>query len=166
MSEPTGTVRPTTARDLLIAALVGVAGGLIVVRLGELITGQPPTLPWTGPAVLIFLALLVGAIAWLAHRRLQVRREVVDPQQAVTWLFLGKASALTGALVSAGYLTFALQFIGSLDAELPRQRVITGSVATVAGVVLGVAGLFLERACRVPEPPEGDEKADSESDSE
>ena len=38
----------------------------------------------------------------------------------------------------------------ALDADVPRERVIRSAVAVVAGVALTVAGLLLERACKVP----------------
>ena len=51
-----------------------------------------------------------------------------------------------------------LMFVTRLDAAAPRDRVIRSAVAIVAGVVLCVMGLLLERACKVPtEPDEGEE---------
>ena len=70
-----------------------------------------------------------------------MRREPVDPQRAVAFLVLGKASALAGALVAGGYLGFGLMFLGRLDAATPRERVIRSAVAVVAGLALMVAGL-------------------------
>ena len=77
----------------------------------------------------------------------------------MTLLVLGKASALAGAVVAAGYLVFGLYFVGNLSADLPRQRVIGSGVSALAGVALMVAGLALERACRVP-PTDGDSGSD------
>jgi hypothetical protein len=68
----------------------------------------------------------------------------------VAFLVLGKASALAGAAVAGGYLGFALMFLTRVDASTPRDRVIRSAVAVVAGVALAVAGLRLERACKVP----------------
>ena len=63
---------------------------------------------------------------------------------------LGKASALAGAVIAGGYLAFALMFVGRWDAAGPRERVIRALVAVVVAVGLSIAGLLLERACRVP----------------
>jgi hypothetical protein len=103
---------------------------------------------------------LVGALAYVTHQRIQVRRERMDPQRAVAFLVLGKASALGGALVAGGYFGFAVMFLTRLDAAAPRDRVIRSAVAIVAGVVLCIMGLLLERACKVPSEP--DEEADAE----
>ena len=80
----------------------------------------------------------------------------MEPQRAVAFLVLGKASALAGALVAGGYLGFALNFLTRLDAATPRDRVIRSAVAVVAGVALMVAGLLLERACKVPDSDDDD----------
>ena len=127
----------------------------------------PPEVPWTAPIGLILVAALVGALAYATYQRIQVRREHIEPQRAVAFLVLGKASALAGALVAGGYLGFALMFLTRLDAAAPRDRVIRSAVAVVAGIVLSVMGLLLERACKVPTEPDDDVTAgedDLESD--
>ena len=110
-------------------------------------------MPWTAPIGLILLAALVGALAYSTHQRIQVRRERIEPQRAVAFLVLGKASALAGALVAGGYFGFALMFLTRLDAAAPRDRVIRSALAVIAGIVLCVMGLLLERACKVPPSP-------------
>ena len=98
-------------------------------------------------------------MAYATHQRIQVRRERIEPQRAVAFLVLGKASALAGALVAGGYLGFALMFLTRLDAAAPRDRVIRSAIAVVAGIVLCVMGLLLERACKVPTEPDDDAAA-------
>jgi small-conductance mechanosensitive channel len=120
--------------------------------------------PWTAPIGLILVAALVGALAYATHQRIQVRRERIEPQRAVAFLVLGKASALAGALVAGGYFGFALMFLTRLDAAAPRDRVIRSAIAVVAGIVLCVMGLLLERACKVPTEPEEGVSADEGDD--
>lgn len=153
----TGRVRLTPARDLVVAALLGALGTWLGVRTFEAVTGSPPLLPWVGPLALWFVAALVAGTARIAHVRLRVRRERVDPGRAVTFLVLGKAAALGGVLSASGYLVFALMFVDRWEAPEPRARVIRGLVAVFAGVATAVAGLLLERACRVDDTdPDGD----------
>lgn len=145
-----GSVAPTPRRALVVAALFGgLAGWLVVVTAGALDL-IPPRIPWSAPIGLVVFAALVGALAWSTHQRIQVRRERMEPQRAVAFLVLGKASALAGALVAGGYLGFALNFLTRLDATSPRDRVIRSAVAVVAGLALMAGGLLLERACKVP----------------
>lgn len=144
-----GRVRLTPVRDLAVAALLGALGTWLGVRTFEAVAGSPPLLPWVGSLALWFLAALVAGTARVAHVRLRVRRERVEPGRAVTFLVLGKAAALGGALAASGYLVFALMFVDRWEAPEPRARVIRGLVAMVGGVITCLAGLLLERACRV-----------------
>ena len=125
------------------------AGWLFVITLNAFDV-VPPTVPWTAPIGLVLIAALVGLLAYSTRQRIQIRRERIEPQRAVAFLVLGKASALAGALVAGGYLGFAVNFVSRLDAIGPRERVVRSVVAVVAGIVLCVVGLLLERACKVP----------------
>lgn len=151
-------VTSTPRRALVVAALFGgLAGWLLAVTTAALDV-VPPSIPWSAPVGLIIVAALVGALAWSTHQQLQVRRERMEASRAVAFLVLGKASALGGALVAGGYLGYALSFVARFDAEGPRERVIRSLVAIVGGLGLTVAGLLLERACRVPQ--DDDEELD------
>jgi len=159
-----GSVKLTPFRALVVAALFGGLGGWLLVVTANAFDIIPPAVPWTAPIGLILVAALVGALAYATHQRIQVRRERIEPQRAVALLVLGKASALAGALVAGGYIGFALMFLTRLDAAAPRDRVIRSAIAVVAGIVLCVMGLLLERACKVPTEPEEGAAADEGDD--
>ena len=151
MSSPAGgTVAPTPVRALVVAAVFGGLAGWLVVVTTNALDLIPPRIPWSAPIGLLVFAALVGVLAYTTHQRIQVRRERMEPQRAVAFLVLGKASALAGALVAGGYLGFGLMFVTGLEATSPRERVLRAAVAVVAGVALSVGGLLLERACKVP----------------
>jgi len=135
------------------------AGWLFVITLNALDI-VPPTVPWTAPIGLVLIAALVGLLAYSTWQRIQVRRERMEPQRAVAFLVLGKVSALAGALVAGGYFGFAVNFVTRLDAIGPRERVVRSAVAVVAGIVLCVVGLLLERACKVPGVDDDDDPDD------
>jgi hypothetical protein len=157
-----GSVRSTSPRSLAVAAIFGALSGWLIVAASNSFDLVPPQVPWTAPVGVLLIAGLVGVFAYTTHTRIQVRKERMDPQRAVAFLVLGKASALAGALIAGGYLAFALMFVTRIDADAPRDRVIRSAVAVVAGVGLAVAGLLLERACRVPGPgPEEEEAEDT-----
>jgi hypothetical protein len=158
-----GSIKITPPRALAVAALFGVLAGWLVVAAANSFDLVAPQVPWTAPVALFLIAALVGVIAYSTHQRIHVRRQRIEPQRAVAFLVLGKASALAGALVAGGYLTYALMFITRLDAVAPRDRVIKSAVAAVAGVALAVAGLLLERACRVPRSDDDEEVEDAEA---
>jgi ABC-type Fe3+-siderophore transport system permease subunit len=152
---PSGNqVTSTPRRALAVAALFGGLAGWLLAVTTEALNVVPPSIPWSAPVGLVVVAALVGAIAWSTHQQIQVRRERMEPQRAVAFLVLGKASALGGALVAGGYLGYALSFVSHVDADGPRERVVRSLVAMVGGIALAVAGLLLERACKVPVDPD------------
>lgn len=149
---------------MAIAALAGAIGGWILVTLVEAITGGPLILQWSGPLVLLFMAAVVGAMAYTTWRRVQVHKKGMEPERGIRYLALGKATALGGVAVAAGYLALVVLSLGNLPAAGPQDRVLRGSVAVVGAILLTAAGLWLERACRIPEPPdEGDDPAPAAS---
>jgi 4-amino-4-deoxy-L-arabinose transferase-like glycosyltransferase len=156
--QPGGSITLTPVRALVVAAVFGGLAGWLIVVIGNALGLIPPRIPWTAPIGLAVFAALVGVLAWSTHQRIQVRRERVEPSRAVAFLVLGKASALAGALVAGGYLGFALMFVDNFDAAAPQDRVIRSGVAVVAGVALCIAGLRLERACKVPGADDDDEE--------
>ena len=161
MAEPLGggSVHLTPVRALVVAAIFGGLAGWLVVVTANALDLVPPRIPWSAPIGLAVFAALVAMLAYSTSQRLQVRRERMEPQRAVAFLVLGKASALAGALVAGGYLGFAGMFLARFDAANPRDRVIRSAVAIVAGVALCVAGLRLERACKVPGDDDEDDPA-------
>jgi hypothetical protein len=163
--EPSGgSVTSTPPRALAVAALMGALAGWLIVVTANAFDLVPPRVPWTAPIGLLLITGLVGALGYITHQRIQVRKERMEPQRAVAFLVLGKASALAGAVVAGGYLAFALMFVGRFDAAAPRERVIRAGVAVVTAVALMIAGLLLERACKVPGGGDDDEdKANSDT---
>lgn len=143
-------MRRTSARALGLAALFGALAGWLVVTTAKLFNLTPPLVPWLTPIALGLAVVLIGVLARTTRESIQVQRTTMDPQRAVTLLALAKASALAGALVAGGYLVFGLLFVGRLEAELPRERVIHSGVAMLAGIALMITGLMLERSCEVP----------------
>ena len=157
-----GSIELTPARSLVVAALVGALSGWLIVVAANTLGLNAPRVPWTAPIALVLIAAFVGVLAYTTHQRIQVRRQRIAAERAVAFLVLGKASALAGAVVAGGYLAFALMFVSRFEADTPRERVIRSAVAVVAGVGLSVAGLLLERACRVPGLNDPDHPDDSD----
>jgi hypothetical protein len=99
------------------------------------------------------VAAVVGASAYLTRRVVRRDRSSLAHHQAVNRLVLGKACALAGALVTGGYLGYALAQLG-VDEPAADTRLWRSLVAALAGLAVCVAALLLELACRVP--PEDD----------
>ncbi|SDS48397.1 DUF3180 domain-containing protein [Microlunatus soli] len=143
---------------MAVGALVGALIGWSIAAISGR-DGIPIRVAWSGPITLLAAAAVLVCIAYVLHQRMQVNRIRVDDRQAVAWLALGKAAALLGMLMAGGYLGFAVRFLGDLQTDAPRERVIRSMVAVIGGVAITVAALRIERACMVP-PRDDDEKQD------
>jgi hypothetical protein len=153
---PRPTVTPTGWRPVVAAALVGAGVGWLLFALPDRLGAPLPALPLVVTVTVVLLAGTCWALAIRTHRLVQVRRRQLDANRAVRLLAFAKASVLTGALLGGGYLAVALYSVQRWSADLPRERVVSSVIATVASVALAAAGGFLERSCRIPPSGDGD----------
>lgn len=153
---PRPTVEPTGWAAVLVAALVGAGTGWLLFAVPDRFGVPLPALPLVVTVTVVLLALTCWLLGLRTHRLVQVRRQAIEPARAVRLLAFGKAAVLTGALLAGGYLAVGLYSLQRWSADLPRERVISSLVATVAGVALAAGGGFLERSCRIPGPRDGD----------
>jgi hypothetical protein len=148
-----GRVRPTRIVVLLATAAAGLVVGWFGGALLERSDGVAPTVPLSSVGVMFFAAAVLGATAWGTWRTIHRQRRWIDPHKAVNRLVLAKASALVGALMAGVYAGYGALFLDDLQAPLPQERVIRAALVVLAAVLVVVAALFLEHACRVPRPP-------------
>lgn len=142
-----GSLHPTSPVVLALWALAGLVAGWLL-RAATDRWGTPPVVSWSQPLALLLVATIVGYTAWVTWRTVHVRHERLAPHQAVNRLVLARACALAGAVVGGGYLGYALTWLGD-PAELAAQRGWRSAAAAVAGLLVVVTSLLLERACRV-----------------
>ena len=147
--EHEGRVRSTSLASLAVVGLVGVVLGWLTRPVSVRLTGTAPTVSWLPGLALFFVALAVGWVAWSTHRLLHRRGGMLAPHHAVNRLVLAKACALAGALFAGGYVGYAVSWLGRFEGALARERVLHSGAAAVAGILLVVGSLLLERACRV-----------------
>ena len=149
---PQGTIVPTTLRLLLATFVVGGLLGYALAVVSEQLssTSSAPRVQWTSVIALGAVAAANLVLAAWTYRTLHRERRRMEPHVAVTMLLFAKASSIVGAFVAGGYAGFALHFVGRLEAELPRERVIRSIIAAVTGVAIVISALLLERACRIP----------------
>lgn len=154
--QPPGNLRPTPVPVVLGWAVVGLIAGWAVHSISVRAGAVPPLVSWAQPATLWLMAGILGYTAWATWRAVHVRRERMQPHQALNRFVLGRACAIVAALVAGGYLGYALSWLGDA-AEMADDRLVRSLVAAGGAVAAVVAGLLLERACRLPSEP--DEKA-------
>jgi hypothetical protein len=145
---------------LVLFGVLGLVGGWSVRPLSIRMGFVEPPVRLAAVAALFFVAAVVGGSAYLTRRVVRRERSALAHHQAVNRLVLGKACALAGALVTGGYLGYALAQLGVGD-PASESRLWRSLVAAVAGLALCVAALLLELACRVP--PEDDQETTLDS---
>ena len=143
-------MRPTRIR-VLVALLLGVAAvtwGVLQIMLdrGEVL----PPLTWTAPSFIVLLAIVVLATALGLRARLDDPVKRPHPLSMARMAVLGKASAHVGPIVGGLYAGYLLVLLPGLEIASRRDRSVLCRGALLASIGLSVAGLVLERACRVP----------------
>ena len=147
-----GSVRTTPPGVLIVWGVVGLVCGWAVRPVAQRLGESPPVVGWAQVLALLLVAAALGWVAW-ATRQAVVKKRWLEPHKAVNRLVLGKACALVGALACGGYAGYVLTWIGS-EAALAGERMLRSGVGAAAGLLMCIAALLLERACRVP-PDDG-----------
>jgi hypothetical protein len=150
-------MKPTRIGTLvaLIVCVAAMSWGVLNVRTDH--GGTLPPLTWAAPAGVVLLAVVVLVTALGLRARLQQPSRRPHPLSMARMAVLGKASAHVGPLVGGLYAGYLLVLLPDLDIGARRDRAVLCVVALVASVVLSVAGLLLERSCRVPPSGSDDE---------
>jgi hypothetical protein len=142
-------VTPTRLRWLLaLAVLTGALGWLVI----DSRTGDLLELPYLAPATAGLIALFELGLAKLVHDKVRGRGrgKQMHPLQVVRALVLAKASSTTGALLAGLYAGLWLWFFQHDQLRVASDNAVVAAVSAGACVLLVVAGLLLERSCRVP----------------
>ncbi len=150
--EPRGTLRPTSARALTACAVVGMAIGWGLHPVMTRIAGRPPLVSWPQVLSLVLVAGIMGYLAWHTWQTVQVRGERLEPQRAVNRLVLARACALAGTVIAAGYLGYAVSWLGDASQYADRW-ILRSAVAALGALGVTLASLVLERACRADGGP-------------
>lgn len=148
-------MRPTRITFLLFLALllagIGWAGAYVVdARLGRYLD-----VPWTSPAALALLALAIAL--WTRSIRARLAgKEGTKPVPAIVaarTTALAMAGSRVGAFFAGFYLGVVIELLRSLDVKAARESAIAAGACVVAGVLVAIAALWLERSCQLPDPP-------------
>ncbi|GAA1477868.1 hypothetical protein GCM10009623_23140 [Nocardioides aestuarii] len=144
---PEGRLRPTGPATVGATVMIGLVAGWLLHPVSARL-GNPPVVSWLQPLTLAFVAAVLLAAAYATHRTLHVRRDGLEPHQAVNRLVLARSCVVVGGLVAGGYAGYAVSWLG-VRAELADERILRSSLAGLAGVAIVTGALLLERACRV-----------------
>lgn len=177
MSEPQPALRPTEPATLVVAGLAAAAVAWLLIS--NFYQDLPP-MTWPPAIIIAGIAAFAGVAARGLWTRIHARGQVpagrrrggggagavpVDPLTVARFAVLAKAVSLAGAIFTgfhAGYLPWLLVEAGRLSGAAEDLPPTTGGL--VASVALMAAGLWLERACRVPEPPPDEQEQEGVGD--
>ena len=154
-------VRRTSAANVAAWAAIGLVIGLLVRPVAVRLDASPPRVGWGAATTLVVVALVVAALAWSTWQSLHKKHERMTSDHAAKMLALSRSCAIVGSLFAGGYGGFALTYVGDLDTPLGQERAVQAGGAAVAGILLLVAALLLERACRLPDDHDDESAADA-----
>ncbi|MFJ8581895.1 DUF3180 domain-containing protein [Micromonospora sp. NPDC093277] len=148
---------PTRISTLVVAGLAAAAVAWLLIS--SFYYDLAPSLPWLPVVTLAALAVLEGYAAVNTRGKIEGRpgREPLNPLLVARFVVLAKASALAGAIFAGFYagLTGWL-FIERTNAAVGDRPAGVGGV--LASLALVAAALWLERACRVPEQKDDEDR--------
>lgn len=144
----------------LVGLLVVVA--LVTLLLTRQFYTELPLLPWTAIPTVLLLALGEFVAGW--HTKARIARvpgsRPVEPLAVARLAALAKASAYAGVVLAGAFGGFALYTVRFLANETPRREFFIATGTFLASVLLVVAALCLEYACRVPKRPDEEREKD------
>ncbi len=153
-----GRMGPTRISTLVVAGLAAAAVAWLLISL-LYYDYLPDDLPWLPVVTLAALAVLEAYAAANTRARIERRpgREPVNALLVARFVVLAKASSLAGAIFAGFYagLTGWL-FVESTEAAAD-DRTVAGA-GLLAALALVAAALWLERACRVPEQKDDEDR--------
>jgi hypothetical protein len=147
--EPQGRIALTGPAPVVGAGVLGLVLGWAVRPLCLRLGYAEPDISLVTVSVLFFGAAIVGGSAYLTRRTVLRDRFALQPHQAVNRLVLGKACAVVGALLTGGYVGYAVAQLGVGD-PASTARLWRSVLGALGALAVTVAALLLERACRVP----------------
>ena len=146
---PSGNLQLTRPAALAASGVIGLLLGWGIRPLALRLGWIEPSVSWSVIFLVGFVALIVGASAWLTRRTLRRDRLALSAEQAVNRLVLGKACALVGAFFLGAFVGYAIAQLGVADVAA-GPRMLRSPVAAAGSALMMVFALLLERACRVP----------------
>lgn len=153
-------VKPTSLRLLLGlavgAALIGWTLANMADQMGGLIS-----IPWLAPATIWLFAAAVAYWAWRTRGRLtaDAGEKRMNPFVAARTAALALAGSRTGALFAGGYGGIALRLLDEVAIAAGRGRLLVASLASIGGIALVAASLWLEHICKIPPDPDDPQAA-------
>lgn len=113
--------------------------------------GTEPELLWRTTLTIGLLVLAVVGVGWPVRQWVGGdRSRRIDALRAARTAALAKAASFAGTLLVGFFAGYAVHFLPTVEIAARRTQLSVGLADLVASVLLLVAGLVVERWCRVP----------------
>ncbi|GAB3053756.1 hypothetical protein GCM10027053_12940 [Intrasporangium mesophilum] len=153
--KPHSGIRATT---LVLAGLAMTIVAWLVLRSVSSGGTSLPDPGWVAIAVMAFLAAGLLVAGWQVRKvRDGAGDGSVTPLRAARTLVLAQAAALTGAVLVGWYVANTLVLLPDADVESQRSRIWPFVAHAAVAALLAVAGMVVQRWCRVRPRDEEDE---------
>src|SRR6266567_8422187 len=150
-------MQPTKPWSLLAIAAVSAVLAWIVARFTF---GNLAPLPWTALPALLLIAIGEFAFARNIGPRLHgsPSAKPIQPMAVPRVVALAKASSVAASAIGGLALGFLIYTIPSIGKPVPGHDALASALTMLAAIVLVLAALYLERACRAPDPPDDEDE--------
>lgn len=149
-------MKPTRIRLLIAVAVVAGALGWGAAYLLDERVGRYLTVPWAAAAT--FLVLGLALLYWTRAVRARLAgkpgTKPLPPLVAARTAALAMAASRVGAFFFGWYLGIGIELLPAVDVPAVRDSALASAGCVVGALLLVVAGLWLERNLRLPDPPE------------
>lgn len=136
-----------------LAAVLSWSGLRIWVSTGH----AEPDLMWLTTLTIGLLALAVFGVGWPVRQWVNGdKSRRIDALRAARTAALAKAASAAGALLVGLFAGFVVHYLPTAGIAARRSELVVAAVDVVVSLLLLVAGLLVERYCRVP-PSDDDE---------
>jgi hypothetical protein len=155
---PRGGLRPTRPATLVVAAVVTAGLSWLFIRR---YFGDIPNVNWLAGVTMAALAVVEGIAARNTKARIDQRPRAgrLNPLLVARFAVLAKASSLAGAIFAGAYGGIAAWALSERERLTAAAQNLAPAIAgVVGGLGLVAAALLLERACRVPKPPDDEDR--------
>lgn len=145
-------MKPTRVSQLFAVAVLVGALTWVLVRAAY---GDVPVLPRLADVTLLLLALAVAYTANSTRARLAGRpgTRPILPLTVARYAALAKSGSLAGAIVGGAWAGVLVYVVPRLEQRAPAADALTSALGLLAALALVLVSLWLERVCRVKDPP-------------
>lgn len=146
---------PTKISTLLLIAIFMTSFGWSITRLWPTWFDQDLQVPLLVPATIFLLlsALTVWTVMVRARLNPDNKEVSLDPIMAARTVALSMSASRVGSLAGGLYLGIFLVNFFQRDLGIVGQRLFACGLAVIASVLLIVVALWLERMCKIKQPP-------------